>query len=74
MMIFAYDHKEVIMTDIVLCRRSVTGVYYCAFMQKLRRKMQRNRPHFLVAGHLILHDSARVQIADAETKHLRDYG
>ena len=41
MMIFVYDHQR-IMTDRVPCERSVTAVYYYAFMQKLRRKLQKN--------------------------------
>ena len=49
--------------------RSVTAVYYCAFMQKLRRKMHKNRPQLLVAGPLILHDNARPHIADVVTKN-----
>ena len=62
------------MTDRVPCGRSVTGVYYGAFMQKLRRKMHNNQPLLLVAEPLILHDNARPYIADVVTKKLRDYG
>ena len=40
--IFAYDHQGVIMTDRVPCGRSVTGIYYCAFMQTFRRKMHKH--------------------------------
>ena len=69
----AYDHRGVIMTDRVPCGRRVTGVYY-AFMQKLRRKMHKNRPQLLVAGLLTLHDSARPNIVDILTKRLRDFG
>ena len=53
--------------------RSVTGMYYCVFVQKLRRKMNKNRPKLLVAGPLILHDNAPSHIADVLTK-ARDYG
>ena len=74
MMIFAYDLQGVIMTDRVPCERSVTGVYYCAFMQKLLRKVYKSRPQLLVAGSLILHDNARPHIADVVTNKLRDYG
>ena len=56
------------------CGRSVTGVYYCAFMQKLHRKVHKNRPQLLVAGPLILHDNTRPLIADVVTKKLHDYG
>ena len=41
---------------------------------KLRRKMHKNRPQLLMAGPLILHDSAHSHIADVVTKKLRDYG
>ena len=44
MMILAYDLQEVILTDRISCGRSVTGVYYCAFMKKLCRKVLKNRP------------------------------
>ena len=37
-------------------------------MQKLRRKMHKNWPRLLVAGLLILHDSAYLHIADDVTK------
>ena len=63
-MIFAYNHQGVTMTYKVPCERSITGVYYSAFMQKLRRKMNKNRPQLLVAGPLILHDNAHSHIAD----------
>ena len=72
MMIFAYDHQEVIMTDRVPCGRSVTGEYF-AFMQKLCRKMNKNRPQLFKAGPLVLRDNARPHIADVVTKKLRDY-
>ena len=52
------------MTDEVPCGRSVTGVYYCPFKQKLPRKVHKNRPQFLVAGPLILRDNARPHVAD----------
>ena len=68
MMIFGYDHHS------VPCGGCVTEVYYCVFMQNLRRKMHKNRPQLLVAGSLILHENARPHIADVVTKTLRDYG
>ena len=43
---------------------SVTGVCYCAFMQKLCRKVHKNRPQLLMAGRLILHDNAHLHIVD----------
>ena len=36
--------------------------------------MHKHRPQLLVAGPLILHDSARLHIADVVTKKLRNYG
>jgi hypothetical protein len=42
MMIFAYDHRGIIMTDRVPCETSVTAAYYHDWMQKLRRKMHKN--------------------------------
>ena len=47
MMTFTYDCKGVIMTDRVQSGTTVTAVYYCQFLQKLRRKMQANRPDLL---------------------------
>ena len=61
------------MTGRVLCGSSVTGVYYWDFMQKLLRKVHKNRPQLLVARPLILHHNARPHIADIVTKKLRDY-
>ena len=42
MMIFTYDHKEVTKTDRVPCGRSVIGMYYCDFIQKIRMKIHKN--------------------------------
>ena len=36
--------------------------------------MQNNRHQLLVAGPLILHDNARLHIADVINKNFRDYG
>ena len=74
MMIFAYDHQGVITADRVSCGRSVTRVCYCAFMQKLRTTVHKNRLQLLVAGPLILHDNARPHTADVITKKFRDCG
>ena len=43
-------------------------------MQKLCRKVQKNRSQLLVAGPLILRDKARPHIADVVTRILRDCG
>ena len=67
-MMFDYGHQGVNMTERVPCERSVTGVYYCAFMQKLCRKMHKDWPQLLVAGPLILHDNSRPHITDVVTK------
>jgi len=73
MMIFAYDCKGVIMTDRVLSGMTVTAVYYCQFLQKLRRKMHANRPDLLENGVLILHDNARPHIGKAVRELLDRY-
>ena len=39
------------------------------FMQKLWRKVHKNRPRLLMAGLFILHDNARPHIADVVTKN-----
>jgi len=62
MMIFAYDCKDVIMTDRVPSGTTVTAVYCCHFLQKLRRKMHTNRPDMLENGVSILHDNAQPHI------------
>ena len=74
MMIFAYDHQGIIMTDRVPCGRSVTGPYYCEFIQKLNRKMHKNRPQLLEAGPLVLHDNARPHVASVVTRKLSEFG
>jgi len=58
MMIFAYDCKGVIMTDMVLSGTTVTAACYSQFLQKLRCKMHANRPDLLENGVLILHDNS----------------
>lgn len=74
MMIFAYDHEGIIITDRVPCGRSVTAVYYRDFLQNLRRKMHKTRPQLLEAGPLILHDNARPHIGNVVHEKLRKYG
>jgi hypothetical protein len=51
MMIFAYDHRGIIMADRVPCRTSVTAAYYCDSLQNLCRKMHKNLPDLLGLGH-----------------------
>ena len=67
MMIFAYDHRGIIMTDRVQCGTSVTAAYYRDWMQNLRRKMYKNRPDLLGEGPLILNDNARPQLRKVVT-------
>ena len=62
MIIFAYDCKDVIMTDRVLSGKTVTAAYYRQFLQKLRQKMHANRPDLLENRVLILHDNARPKL------------
>jgi hypothetical protein len=59
MMIFAYDHRGIIMTDRVPCETSVTAECCREWMQKLRRKMHKTRPDLLGDVPPILEDSAR---------------
>ena len=73
-MIFAYDHREVIIIDKVVCGKSVTGVYYCGFLQRLRRKMHKVQPQELKTGLLILHENARPHVANVATEKLLVYG
>ncbi|PSN41436.1 hypothetical protein C0J52_22648 [Blattella germanica] len=74
MMIFAYDHQGITMTDRVPYGTSVTGAYYRNFMQNLRRKMHNTPPQLLEAGPLILYDNARPHIALVVVEKLREYG
>ena len=73
MMIFAYDHRGIIMTDTVPCGTSVTAVYYRDWMKELRRKMHKNRPDLLRDGPLILHDNARPHLGKVVTGLLSKY-
>jgi len=61
------------MTDRVPCGTSVTVVYYRDWMQKLRRKMHKNRPDLLGDGPLILHDNARLHLGKVVTDLLSKY-
>jgi transposase len=73
MIILAYDHREIIMTDRVPRGKSVTIAYYHDWMQKLRRKMHKNRPDLLRDGPLILHDDARPHLGKVVTDLLSKY-
>jgi len=59
MMIFMYDCKGVIKTNMVPSGTAVTAAYYRQFSQKLRRKMHAYRPDLLENCVLILHENAR---------------
>jgi hypothetical protein len=72
-MIFAYDHRGIIITDRVPCGTCVTAAYYCDWTQKLRRKMHKNRPDLLRDGPLILHDNARPHLGKVVTDMLSKY-
>ena len=71
-MIFAYDHRGII-SDRVPCGTSVTAAHYRDWMQKLRRKMHKNRPDLLGDGPLILHDNARPHLGKVVTDLLSKY-
>jgi len=73
MMIFVYDHRGIIMTDGVPCGTSVTAAYYRDWMQKLRRKMHKNRPDLLGDGPLVLHDNTRPHLGKDVTDLLSKY-
>jgi hypothetical protein len=73
MMIFAYDHLGIIMTDRVSCGTGVTAAYYRDLMQKLRRKMHKNRPDLHGNGPLILYDNARPHRGKVVTNLLSKY-
>ncbi|KAK9688251.1 hypothetical protein QE152_g35691 [Popillia japonica] len=62
------------MTDRVPCGKSVTAAYYHYFLQKLGRKMHKNRPQLLNDTPLILYDNARPHIGHVVTEKLREYG
>jgi len=61
------------MTDRVPCVTSVTAVYYRDWMQKLPRKMHKNRPHFFGDGPLILHDNVSQHLGKVVTDLLSKY-
>jgi len=72
-MIFAYDHRGIIMTDTFPCGTSERAAYYRDWMQKLGRKMHKNRPDLLGDGSLILHDNARPNLGKVVTELLSKY-
>ena len=61
------------MTDRVPCGTSVRAAYYRDWMQKLCRKMHRNRPDLLEDGLLILHDNACPHLVKVVTDLLSMY-
>jgi hypothetical protein len=73
MMIFAYDHRGIIMTDRVPYGTSVTAAYYSDWIQKLRREMYKNRPDLLGDGPLILHEIALPYLEKVVTDLLSKY-
>jgi histone-lysine N-methyltransferase SETMAR len=72
-MIFAYNCEGVIMTDRVPSGTIVTAACYCQFLQKLRCKMQTNRPDLLENGVLILHEKARPHLGKDVRELLEEY-
>ena len=54
MMIYAYDHRSVMVTDRVPCGKSITEAYHHDILQKLCRKMHKNHLTCLQMG--ILYD------------------
>jgi hypothetical protein len=74
MVIMAFDHEGVIATDHVPVGVSVTGSYYATFLRKkLRQEIRQNRPQLLESGVLILHDNARLHIAQSVKDVMADY-
>jgi len=57
-MIFAYYQRGNFVIDRVPCGTSVTAAFYRDWIQKLRRKMHKNRLDLRGDGPLILHDNA----------------
>jgi len=51
----------------------VAEAYYRDWMQKLRRKMHKNRPDLTRDGPLILHDNARPHLGKVVTDLLSKY-
>jgi hypothetical protein len=72
-MIFAYDHRGIIMADRVPRGTSVTAAYCRDWMQKLHRIMHKNQPDLLRDRPLILHDSARLHLGKVATDLLGKY-
>jgi len=72
-MTFAYDHRGIIITDRVTCGTSGTAAYYRDWMQKLGRKMHKNRPYLVGDGSFILHENARPHLWKVVTDLLSKY-
>jgi hypothetical protein len=73
MMIIAYDHQGIIMTDRVPCGTSVTAVYYRDWLQKLSRNRHKNRHDLLGDGSFISHDNAHPHLGKVVTDLLSKY-
>jgi len=61
------------MTDRVTCGISVTAAYCRDWMQKLRRKMHKNRLDLLGDGPHIFHNNSRPQLEKVVTDLLSTY-
>ncbi|KAL1132425.1 hypothetical protein AAG570_010380 [Ranatra chinensis] len=73
-MIFAYDHQGIIMAHRVPHETTVIESYYFEWLQKLHRKLHKNRPHLLQKGPLILHDSGLLYMGENVNDLLTEYG
>jgi hypothetical protein len=73
MMIFAYDHRGICMTDRVPCGTSVTTAYYHDWLQKLHREMHKNRPDLPGDGPFILHNNAHPYLGKMVANLLSKY-
>ena len=73
LMIFAYDHRGIIMTDRGPCGTNVSAAYCRDWMQNCAKKFTKTRPDLLGDGPLILHDNARLHLGRVVTDFLSKY-
>ena len=68
MFIVVYDIHGLILYHALLPKQMVNAAYYCMFLQHhLPPALRRNRRHYVVVNHIILHDNASNHTAAAVT-------
>jgi histone-lysine N-methyltransferase SETMAR len=68
-----WDSKGVLLTDVLPCGQTITALYYCSLLDKLRNAVQEKRRRRMLDGNLyLLQDNARPHTAQATKAKLSE--